>query len=166
LLFSATALAAAKMGADCRLQQPIFVAGALRAATGLGECARIFHDAYRSTGAETYGIDLSRVFRQDVAVADFKFEEGRHELLHPGNACLVPAALIAARDPQRTYDHNGMCWGEPSIESAAQYLRQLKAERTFATALGKRAQQDAAELFSPILLPHIPAPLTGSSAAT
>ena len=76
------------------------------------------------------------------------------EFLNPGNACLVPAELVPARDPQRTYDHPQARWAEPCIEAAAQHLRLLRDDPTFAKQLGSRARQDAAELFAPGRLPQ------------
>jgi len=77
LLFRVTALTAAKPDPYCQPTQPIVIAGFLSSPTGLGECARMFHDAYRRAGAEVYGIDLSRAFRQNSTVSDFGFIDGR-----------------------------------------------------------------------------------------
>lgn len=78
---------------------PIIVVGPLRAASGLGEGARVCHEAIRMAGLPVYGIDLSRALLNDVAYKDFAFEDGRKVLgsgtifLHVGGP-FVPLALL------------------------------------------------------------------------
>jgi glycosyltransferase involved in cell wall biosynthesis len=80
--------------------EPILIAGYLRAASGLGECARLMIGAYRQRGVQVYGVDLSDRFRQGTEVADFSFVDGRNHrgcgtlILHV-NAPFVPLALGA-----------------------------------------------------------------------
>jgi glycosyltransferase involved in cell wall biosynthesis len=100
LLLRATALAAPKPDILAERQPPLFIAGFLRAASGLGQCARLFHDAYREAGTEVYGIDLSNLFRQGTEAADFPFRDGRGHrgagtlMLHVSGP-FVPLALAA-----------------------------------------------------------------------
>ena len=81
-----------------RPQEPIIVVGSLRAATGLGQSARLCYLACAESGLETYGIDLGRYFRQDSGAGDFAFRDGRGRvgpgtlILHV-NAPFVPYAL-------------------------------------------------------------------------
>jgi glycosyltransferase involved in cell wall biosynthesis len=78
---------------------PIIVVGPLRAASGLGEGARVCHDALKKAGLPVYGIDLSRALLNDVSYNHFIFEDGRHIIgsgtlfLHVGGP-FVPLALL------------------------------------------------------------------------
>ena len=69
----------------------------LTAASGLGELGRLLYNAYVRQGAEVYGIDLSRSFRQGTD-RHFDFVDG-HAHRGPGtvilgvNAPFVPLAL-------------------------------------------------------------------------
>ena len=98
LLFATTSIVAPLPSKGAVRTEPVFVAGYLTAASGLGECARLMIDAYRSMGVDVYGIDLSEGFRQGTEVEDFSFVDGRDHIgygtviLHV-NAPFVPLAL-------------------------------------------------------------------------
>jgi len=98
-LFHATALAAPRPSANARAAAPIIVAGALRTASGLGESARLCHDALKGAGLPVFGADLTAALMQPEDVWDFAFEDGRAIdgtgtiILHV-NAPLVPLAML------------------------------------------------------------------------
>src|SRR5262252_5941257 len=76
-LFRATALAAPRPSPNATTALPIIVAGALRTASGLGQSARLCHDALRHSGLDVYGIDLTSVLMQPLDLPDFAFVDGR-----------------------------------------------------------------------------------------
>jgi len=84
---------------DAKPAAPIIVVGPLRAASGLGEGARVCHDAIKKAGLPVYGIDLSRALLNDVSYTDFAFQDGRHAVgfgtlfVHVGGP-FVPLALL------------------------------------------------------------------------
>ena len=77
---------------------PIIVAGALSTASGLGQSARLCHEALRLAGVKVLGIDLSADLMQPQDISGFTFDDGRARLgtgtliLHV-NAPFVPLAL-------------------------------------------------------------------------
>jgi len=95
-LFNMTAAIAPKPTESALGAEPIIVAGALRSATGLGESARLCHDALQSAGLDVYGVDLSASLMQPRDV-EFSYRDGR-EVAGPGtvidhvNAPLMPFA--------------------------------------------------------------------------
>jgi glycosyltransferase involved in cell wall biosynthesis len=50
---------------------PVYVAGALSTASGLGQAARLGLDALRTAGCDVRGIDLSAALMQDGRIADY-----------------------------------------------------------------------------------------------
>jgi glycosyltransferase involved in cell wall biosynthesis len=84
---------------ETKAAAPIIVAGPLRAASGLGEGARVCHDAIKNAGLPVYGVDLSRALLNDVTYKDFAFDDGRDVVgsgtifLHVGGP-FVPLALL------------------------------------------------------------------------
>ncbi|HZH28052.1 MAG TPA: glycosyltransferase family 4 protein [Azospirillaceae bacterium] len=78
---------------------PIIVAGYLRAATGLGQSARLCLEALRSAGLPAYGYDLSGPFRQGKAIDVDGLADPQADFAGPGalilhvNAPFVPMAL-------------------------------------------------------------------------
>ncbi len=97
-LFQATALLAARAWRGAKPAAPIIVAGTLRTASGLGESARLCHDALKSARLPVYGIDLTAGLMQSVDEPDVAFADGS-DLAGPGtiilhvNSPLVPLAL-------------------------------------------------------------------------
>lgn len=99
LLFSTTSRLAPRPSWDGTTRGPIVVAGFLRTASGIGESARLCHDALSQCGYDVYGIDLSDQFRQAGPAVDFFFRDGRlvwgagTVILHI-NSPLIPLALL------------------------------------------------------------------------
>ncbi|MCC6889414.1 MAG: glycosyltransferase family 4 protein [Hyphomicrobiales bacterium] len=100
VLFGITRRAAARADPDAVPADPIIVVGCLRAATGLGESARLCYQALEQSGLDVRGIDVSALLRQPLAVTEFAFRDG-HTLTGPGtaivhvNAPLLPLVLLA-----------------------------------------------------------------------
>jgi glycosyltransferase involved in cell wall biosynthesis len=88
LLFCVTSQIAAAPCDRALRAPPVFVAGFLSAASGLGEMARALHDAYAARGVPVYGIDLSREFRQGSSSENFAFVDGRK---HRGEGTVILA---------------------------------------------------------------------------
>ena len=98
-LFHATAWSAPRPAADVVAALPIIVAGALRTASGLGESARLCHDALKAAGLPVFGIDLTAGLMQPEDDAGFAFADGRHltgrgTLVLHVNSPLVPLAMM------------------------------------------------------------------------
>lgn len=98
-LFTSARMLAPRPSPKSPPSTPIFVAGCLRTASGLGESARLCHDAFLAEGFETYGIDISAALMQPVDQPDFVFEdgcdhEGRGTLILHVNAPMLPLALL------------------------------------------------------------------------
>jgi glycosyltransferase involved in cell wall biosynthesis len=110
--------------------------------------------------AEGFGLLLAHAmhFGRPIIATDWS---ASCEFLTSDNACLVPATLAPARDPQQTYDYPEASWAEPSIPSAADWLRRLRTDRSFAIAVGRKAQKDAAALLGPSRLAALRAAVLG-----
>ena len=94
-LFYATARAAPRPAPDTRAALPIVVAGALRTLSGLGESARLCHDALLAAGLPVYGIDLTAGLMQPDDHPGWSFADGR-SLEGPGTIILhVNSPLVA-----------------------------------------------------------------------
>lgn len=85
-LFQAMSLIAPRPEVKVKATEPILVVGALRTASGLGESARLCHDALKSEGLTVYGIDLTASLMQAEDAPDFSFTDGR---THRGKGTLI-----------------------------------------------------------------------------
>lgn len=100
LLLRSAHLLAPKITTSATLSAPVIVVGALRTASGLGESARLCHDAIRALGVPVFGIDIAAQLMQPVDDVAFDFTDGRH-LMGPGtlivhvNGPLMPLAMLA-----------------------------------------------------------------------
>lgn len=97
-LFTVTSIIAPRPQPAVRAAQPIIVVGALRSATGLGESARLCHDALKNSGFEVYGIDIGEALMQPADV-DFNFNDGssidgRGTIIAHVNSPLMPLAMV------------------------------------------------------------------------
>ena len=98
-LFHMTARLAPRPTPDARGGPPIIVVGLLRTASGLGEGARLCHEALSRCGQDVYGIDLTDSFRQPGPAVPFTYSdggsiEGPGSLILHINAPFVPMALM------------------------------------------------------------------------
>src|SRR5215813_10551290 len=100
LLFSfAQALAPAITG-GVRLSPPLIVVGALKTASGLGQSARLCHDALKALGLSVYGVDVGPMLMQSDDAVPFEYADGRHlngagTLILHVNAPLMSLAILA-----------------------------------------------------------------------
>lgn len=98
-LFRATRLAAPRPDPDAPAAGPIYVAGALRTASGLGEAARLSYEALRRAGLDVRGVDLTAALMQREDKTDFAFVDGAGRegpgvvLLHV-NGPVTPLAML------------------------------------------------------------------------
>lgn len=98
-LLQGSAWLAPRITPSAKASGPIIVVGPLRTASGLGQGARVCHDALKKAGLPVYGIDLTRTLLHDEDYPDFAFEDGRHLLgagtvfLHVGGP-LAPLAFL------------------------------------------------------------------------
>jgi glycosyltransferase involved in cell wall biosynthesis len=76
-LFHLTSQLAPRPTIDSQATTPIVVVGLLRAASGLGEGARLCYEALSHFGLDVYGVDLMGSFLQPGPVAPFSFRDGR-----------------------------------------------------------------------------------------
>lgn len=106
-LLNVAAIVAPRPSAGARAAAPIVVAGVLRTSSGLGQSARLCHDALKDTGATVYGVDLAATFRQPLDYREFEFADGRrlegagHR--HPARQCTVRAARHASARPPASF---------------------------------------------------------------
>src|SRR6516225_9021028 len=77
LLFSAAGLLAPAITPRAALSSPYIVVGALRTASGLGESARLCHDALKALGLPVYGIDVGPMLMQSDDAVPFEYADGR-----------------------------------------------------------------------------------------
>jgi len=98
LLFRTTSLMAPRARTHAPAVAPIVVAGALRAASGLGRSARLCLDALQMGGADVAALDLTVPLRQPVTIAPSETPEaapGPGTLILHVNAPLTGMALLA-----------------------------------------------------------------------
>ena len=99
VLFQVTSLAAPRPSPIARASLPIVVAGTLRTASGLGQSARLSHDALKAAGVSVLGVDITEGMFQPADLEYFSFLDGsKHTgpgtiLLHV-NSPLVPLAML------------------------------------------------------------------------
>lgn len=99
-LFWASALLAPRPDPTPPPGGPIIIAGTFRAASGLGESARLCRDALRAAGRDVYAVDLTDALMQTADAAAFAGRldaapMGAGTLILHVNAPLVPLALRA-----------------------------------------------------------------------
>jgi glycosyltransferase involved in cell wall biosynthesis len=98
-LFRASAWVAPRPAATAAAVKPVIVVGSLRTASGLGNSARLCHDALKAAGMPVLGIDLTTALMQPVDDHEFAFSDGS-DARGPGtlvmhiNSPLVPLAMM------------------------------------------------------------------------
>jgi glycosyltransferase involved in cell wall biosynthesis len=93
--------------------------------------------------AEGFGLTIAEAMRRGVPAVATDWS-GSADFLTPDVGVPVPARLVRAEDPQRTYHHPGMRWAEPDLEAAAAALRRLRADPALRQRLGTAAADYAA----------------------
>lgn len=123
-LFGGAALVAPRPTSQAKPSTPLLVAGALRTMSGLGESARLCHDALAVAGRDVHGIDLAAALIQPVDCPEFNFVEGRAVdgpgtlILHV-NGPLVPLAMLSLgrRVVRHKYVIGYWAWELPKVPS-------------------------------------------------
>ena len=98
-LFGASAVLAPRPSRNSQASEPVIIAGAFSTASGLGQSARLCHDALKASGVAVQGIDLSADLMQPSDSPGFAFADGRGcigsgTLILFVNAPLVPLAML------------------------------------------------------------------------
>ena len=100
LLFSFAQVLAPTITGGVRLSPPLIVVGALKTASGLGQSARLCHDALKALGLPVYGVDVGPMLMQSDDAVPFEYADGRHlngagTLILHVNAPLMSLAMLA-----------------------------------------------------------------------
>ncbi|WP_237217379.1 glycosyltransferase, partial [Falsiroseomonas oryziterrae] len=113
-LFRATTLAAPRPRRGVEPAAPLIVAGTLRAASGLGESARLCLEALRAEGVAAIGLDLTEALRQPAALPPpappHTVDAGPGTLILHVNAPLTGLALLAIGRRLLSGKHVIGCW--------------------------------------------------------
>ena len=104
-LFHATMLMARRPTRDARPALPIIVGGVLSTTSGLGQSARLCHDALQSAKLPVYGLDLTAALMQPADADQAAYADG-HAHTGPGTVILHanaphPVALHMPQDSPR-----------------------------------------------------------------
>jgi glycosyltransferase involved in cell wall biosynthesis len=99
LVLGLTKAVAPKLSPGVQGGPPYIVVGALRSTTGLGQSARLCHDALKAAGLPVYTIDLTKALFQQSDHGNFTSEDGTQlqgngTLIVHVNAPLMPMALL------------------------------------------------------------------------
>lgn len=98
-LFHASSVLAPRPGVNAVPRPPVILAGTFSTASGLGQAARLCHDALNAAKLPVFGIDLTSALMQSKDV-EFAFADGRDHkgpgtlILHV-NSPLVPLAMLS-----------------------------------------------------------------------
>lgn len=92
-------LIAPRPSPGAQASSPVIVVGALRTASGLGQSARLCHDALKAAGFDVYGVDLTATLRQPRDCPNFAFADGsallgRGTIVMHVNGPFVPLAML------------------------------------------------------------------------
>jgi len=96
--------------------------------------------------AEGFGLVLAEAMQRGKAVVATGWS-GNIDFLTAENSCPVAYTLVAARDPQGSYDYPDQHWAEPDVADAARQLRALK-DAGLRSRLGAKALGDARAVFA------------------
>ena len=126
--FSLADLLARNIAQNVQDGGPIVVVGSLRTASGLGESARLCHDALRALGLPVYAIDISHLLMQPDDGVAFEFADGRSlsgpaSLILHVSGPLMPLAMLGL--PRRLVQYSRVigywAWELPKLP--ADWLR-------------------------------------------
>lgn len=169
-LQSLTTAFAPRPDADARREGPFIVAGCLRSNTGLGQSARLCHDALLTSGFDVRGIDLTQALFQSPDNGDFTFRDAGG-LIGPGililhvNAPLMPLALahIGRTTAARKWIVGYWAWElektPPDWHIGTRFVHEVWAPSTFT------ARAIAGQLPQTVPLRVVPHPVALSAAA-
>lgn len=98
---------------------------------------------------EGFGLGIAEAMSlgKPVVVTDYSAPT---EFCNSENSLLVPSVLVPVKDHERDVDvyRTVKTWADPDLRAAADALRKLYRDRTFAQALGNKAQNFIADYFS------------------
>jgi glycosyltransferase involved in cell wall biosynthesis len=127
-LFRIASQLAPRPSSNAKAAFPFVVSGALRSSSGLGQSARLCHDALKAVGLPVFGIDLSAALMQPVDNPNFQFVDG-HLLRGPAtlilhvNSPLVPLAMfkIGPKFLRDKYVIGCWAWELPAVPDEWRY---------------------------------------------
>jgi glycosyltransferase involved in cell wall biosynthesis len=178
LLFSATHLLAPRARPGVAASEPVIVAGYLSTASGLGQSARLVHDALKGAGLDVRGIDLSPALMQPSDLTGYTFSlpeasPGPGTVLLFVNAPLVPMALM--RMPRRVTAGKRVigywAWELERVpgdwRAGCQHVHEIWAPSTFSAAAFEEIAggQPVEVVLLPVAAGRDAAPRTGAPAA-
>lgn len=104
LFFASTRTLAPPISAGAIPCEPIIVAGSFRAATGLGQSARLCYEAFLASGINVCAVDLTAALGQPIDYPNYTIVDGRHltgagTLILHVNSPFVPFALLRLGRP-------------------------------------------------------------------
>lgn len=97
--------------------------------------------------SEGFGLVPARAMQAGKAVVATDWS-GSRDFLTEESAATVPCRLVPVDDPQGIYPFPGLRWAEPDSDAAAAALARLADDGAVRWALGQRARDRAARLFS------------------
>lgn len=99
-------------------------------------------DAYVSLHrSEGLGLTMAEAMLMAKPVIATRYS-GNVDFMDDDNSLLVPCEMVTLGRDIDLYDAR-LCWAEPSLSRAAEFMRELFDDRDWAKALGERAQADA-----------------------
>lgn len=97
--------------------------------------------------SEGFGLTLAEAMLRGLPVVATNWS-GNVDFVTAENGIPVPYRVIAAEDPQGTYNHPDMHWADSDVDAAAEALRRLRREPELARAFGEAGAAYAAQAWS------------------
>ncbi|MEQ8824679.1 MAG: glycosyltransferase [Filomicrobium sp.] len=98
--------------------------------------------------SEGFGLVLAEAMLRGIPVIATDWS-GNRDFLTEETGCPVPFTLTPALDPQGIYDHASLHWADADVNSAAEYLKKLRADVGLRESLGRAGQDFAFENWGP-----------------
>lgn len=111
----------------------------------LQRCADAYVSLHR---AEGFGLGLAECMALGKPVIGTGWS-GNREFMHPSNSFLVDYQLVPVPSGQYLHAEDGARWAEPSVIHAAELMRKVKDDTSFARRVGQRAASDVAKMLAP-----------------